>query len=84
MNKIEIEPILRAKPVLNITGDSQSGLYAKMADGTFPRPVRIGLRSVGWPAGDVAAINAARIAGKSDAEIRALVAKLHAARKAAA
>jgi prophage regulatory protein len=45
--------------------------------------VQIGPRAVGWPSCEVAAINAARIAGKSDVEIRALVAKLEAARKSA-
>jgi prophage regulatory protein len=39
---------------------------------------------VGWPAHEVAALNAARIAGKADAEIRALVTHLEAARKAVA
>jgi prophage regulatory protein len=42
------------------------------------------LRAVGWPSEEVQALNAARIAGKSDEEIRALVVKLEAARKAAA
>jgi prophage regulatory protein len=46
--------------------------------------VRLGPRSVGWPASEVAAINTARIAGMTDDEIRALVVKLEAARKAAA
>jgi prophage regulatory protein len=39
---------------------------------------------VGWPSSEVAAINAARIAGKTDDEIRALVVKLEEARKAEA
>ena len=39
-------------------------------------------RSSGWPAREVAALNAARIAGKSDAEIRELVADLVAERAA--
>jgi len=39
---------------------------------------------VGWPAHEVATLNAARIAGKSDVEIRALVKDLEAARKTAA
>jgi prophage regulatory protein len=46
--------------------------------------VSLGGRAVGWPANEVAALNAARIAGKADAEIRVLVAQLEAARKAAA
>ena len=36
---------------------------------------------LGWPSGDVVAINAARIAGKNDKEIRALMVKLEADRK---
>ena len=48
-----------------------------------PRPVSLGPRAVGWPASEVAALNTARIAGKSDAEIRDLVASLQAARTAA-
>jgi prophage regulatory protein len=43
--------------------------------------VPIGARAVGWPEHEVTAINAARIAGKSDAEIRELVFRLEAARK---
>ena len=43
---------------------------------------RLGARAVGWPANEVAAINEARIAGWSDAKIRALVAELVAQRTA--
>jgi prophage regulatory protein len=39
---------------------------------------------VGWPANEVEALNAARIAGKSESEVRELVVKLEAARKTAA
>jgi prophage regulatory protein len=60
------------------------GLNLRIADGVFTHPVSLGGRAVGWPAHEVAALNAARIAGKPDAEIRTLVAQLEAARKAAA
>jgi prophage regulatory protein len=46
--------------------------------------VSLGGRAVGWPAHEVATLNAARIAGKPDNEIRKLVVQLEAARKAAA
>jgi prophage regulatory protein len=36
---------------------------------------------VGWPASEVTALNAGRISGKSNEEIRDLVVKLEAARK---
>jgi prophage regulatory protein len=52
--------------------------------GLFTQPVAIGLRAVGWPADEVDVLNAARIAGKTDEEVRALVVKLEAARKAMA
>lgn len=63
------------------TGKSRSGLYADIASGTFPKAVKTSSRSAAWPALEVAEINAARIAGKSDDQIRALVERLHAARK---
>lgn len=47
-------------------------------------PVLLGARSVGWPEHEIDAILLARIAGKTDAEIRELVAKLDAARRVAA
>jgi len=45
--------------------------------------VSLGGRAVGWPAHEVAALNTARIAGRSDAEVRDLLVKLEAARKTA-
>jgi prophage regulatory protein len=75
--------ILRLPTVKVRTGHSRSTLYLRIAEGLFPKPVSLGARAVGWPENEVAAINAARIAGKSDDEIRQLVATLHAARKTA-
>lgn len=75
--------ILRLPAVLRERGRSRSAHYLDIQQGLFTRPVSIGLRAVGWPSGEVAALNTARIAGNSDEEIRALVVKLEAARKAA-
>ncbi|ABD70544.1 phage transcriptional regulator, AlpA [Rhodoferax ferrireducens T118] len=73
--------ILRLRAVLAETGHrSHASIYSAVHAGTFTMPVQIGERSVGWPSDEVQAINAARIAGKSDADIRALVDQLHAAR----
>lgn len=76
--------ILRLPEVLRERGRSRSAHYQDIQQGLFTQPVAIGLRAVGWPAVEVSALNAARIAGKSDEEIRAQVLKLEAARKAAA
>ena len=76
--------ILRRKQVQARIGLSRSTLYLRIAEGTFPKPVSLGARAVGWPASEVEALNAARISGKSNSEIRDLVVKLEAARKTAA
>lgn len=75
--------ILRLPAVKAETGASRSTIYLRIQQGLWPRPVRLGPRSVGWPASEIAAINAARIAGHSDDAIRALVAMLEATRKVA-
>ena len=66
------------------TGYSRSTIYLRITQGLWPKPVSLGARAVGWPAHEVEAINAARIAGQSDEAIRELVARLEAARIAAA
>jgi prophage regulatory protein len=75
-----ITRISRLADVLNASGLSRSTLYLRVADGTFTSPVPLGSRLVGWPTAEVDAINKARIAGKSDNDIRALVATLQKAR----
>lgn len=77
-----IQTILRLPAVKAATGLSRSTLYLRIAHGVFTHPVSLGGRAVGWPAHEVAMLNAARIAGKSEAEIRALVAELEVARRA--
>lgn len=73
----------RRKEVEACLGRGRSSLYSDIKAGLFVKPVSIGARAVGWPSNEVDTIIAARIAGKSDEEIRALVLKLEAARKAA-
>jgi prophage regulatory protein len=73
--------ILRQPAVSTTSGNPKSTLYWRVSSGTFPRPVKIGARASGWIKSEVEAIVAARIAGKSDDEVRTLVAELHAARK---
>ena len=73
--------ILRMPAVKAETGHrSHASIYTAIKAGLFTTGVAIGQRSVGWPLNEVQAINAARIAGKTDAEIRELVKRLHAKR----
>lgn len=77
------QTIQRLRAVLHERGRSRSAHYLDIQQGLFTHSVQIGLRAVGWPASEVAALNAARIAGMTDDEIRALVVKMESARKAA-
>ncbi len=40
--------ILRCKQVEARTGLSRSTIYLRVQDGTFPRPINLGVRAVGW------------------------------------
>lgn len=59
---------------------SDASIYNEIHAGLFTTGVAIGQRAKGWPDYEVDAINAARVAGKSDDEIRELVKRLHAKR----
>jgi prophage regulatory protein len=73
--------ILRMPAVKAETGHrSHASIYNAIRAGLFPTGVALGARSVGWPDYEVKAINAARIAGQTDAQIKELVNRLHAKR----
>lgn len=73
--------ILRLPEVKRVLGHrADASVYNAIRDGLFTTGVAIGQRAKGWPDYECDAINAARISGKSDTEIRELVARLHADR----
>lgn len=73
--------ILRLTAVKAETGyRSNASIYNLIRAGLWTKPVPIGERAVGWPDDEVRAINAARIAGHADEQIRKLVKQLHAKR----
>ncbi len=78
------QKILRLPAVKSQSGLSRSTVYLRIAQRLWTKPVSLGGRAVGWPDSEVTAINAARISGKTNEEIRALVIRLEAARKSAA
>ena len=45
--------ILRRPEVEARTGLSRSTIYLKVAQGTFPKPINLGPRAVGWVAAEV-------------------------------
>nr|WP_321507830.1 AlpA family phage regulatory protein [uncultured Celeribacter sp.] len=45
--------IYRRPDVEKLVGLSRSTLYAMMAEGSFPKPIRLGKRAVGWRVADL-------------------------------
>lgn len=73
--------IIRLPEVLRRTAQSRSSHYESVKQGLFVPPFAIGPRARGYGDDETDELVAARIAGRPDAEIRALVVKLIAARK---
>ena len=73
--------ILRLPAVKKAMGHrADASIYNAIREGLFTTGVAIGQRAKGWPDYEVDAIITARIAGKTDAEIREVVKVLHARR----
>ena len=53
--------VLRREEVERVTGLPRSTIYDYMAAGTFPKPIKLGARSVGWLESEVQAWQKARI-----------------------
>lgn len=83
-NALTINAILRMRAVLDARGIEKSQQYLDIQGGLFTPPIKLGAKAIGWPQSEVAALNAARIAGKTNDQIRALVQQLVAARAALA
>ena len=61
-----IDRIIRRKELEKIVGLSRSSIYLRMSNGTFPKPIPLGGRSVGWLVSDIQAWIDARIAEAKD------------------
>lgn len=48
-----VSPILRRPDVQAVTGLSRSTIYKWMNEGSFPKPVKLGQRAVGWREADI-------------------------------
>lgn len=73
--------LLGTADLCSVCRASRATIYVWINDGLMVPPIKLGSKSSAYPASEVNAILAARIAGKSDDEIRALVIQLTAARK---
>ncbi|MEI6729748.1 MAG: AlpA family transcriptional regulator [Pseudomonadota bacterium] len=45
--------ILKLPDVINLTALSRSSIYAFIQKGIFPKPIRLGERSVGWKSDEI-------------------------------
>ena len=68
--------ILRSARAQKLTGRPRSSFYQQISQGLLPPPIKLGTRAVGWLASEIEAVNKARVQGKSDDEIKILVASL--------
>lgn len=55
--------MVRLAEVIRSSGLSRSSIYAGVKEGTFPKPVKIGKRSVAWSSEDISNWIAERING---------------------
>lgn len=53
--------ILRRKQVEHRTGLSRSTIYLRIQEGSFPRPINLGARAVGWLENEIEAWLVARL-----------------------
>lgn len=74
--------LLREWGVREKTCESRAPFYKRLAEGLYTKPVKLG-RTSAWPEHEIDAILTARIAGATDNEVAALVARLHRDRTAA-
>ena len=50
---LEPDRIVRLKTFLSRTGLSRSTIYRKIAEGTFPTQIKIGVNGTGWHESDI-------------------------------
>ncbi len=73
--------ILRLPEVKQRSGLSRSSIYLYISKGLWPKPISLGVRAVGWPSNEIDTVLSARIAGKSNLEIRNSITEMELNRK---
>jgi prophage regulatory protein len=59
-----LRKFMRLPAVKAATGECRSTIYQKVKAGTFPKPVKLGAKAVGWVEDEIAAYNEAKIAAR--------------------
>lgn len=60
------DQFLRLPAVVSKVGWSRVTIYRAVKDGRFPKPVKLGPRSIAWPESEIAAWQQARIAERDE------------------
>lgn len=60
--KIKLRRFLRLPQVQQLVGHGRSWIYAAVAKGEFPKPIKLGPQTVAWDEEEIAEWQAARIA----------------------
>jgi prophage regulatory protein len=71
--------IIRLKEVKHATGLGRSTIYKYISEGSFPKPVSLGDRAVGWVESEVTGWVMARIEARDSHEPLTVVSQLKAA-----
>jgi prophage regulatory protein len=61
-----VRRIIRLRQVEEVTGEKRSTIYKRISEGEFPKPVKLGAKSVVEE--EIAAYNEARIAARDAAQ----------------
>lgn len=64
LEELRFRRILRRRDVEAATGLSRSAIYKQILEGTFPKPVPLSPRAVGWASWEVAAWILGRVADR--------------------
>jgi len=73
--------LIKNPEVLALIAKSNTTLYSDIKLGLMTPPIQLGKNSVAGPEHEIHAINAARVSGKTDDELRLFVAELVEKRK---
>lgn len=71
--------LIRLKEVKHATGLGRSTIYKYISEGSFPKPVSLGDRAVGWVESEVTSWVMARIEARDTQEFLTTVSQLKAA-----
>ena len=62
----KVKRFIRLPEVINRTGYRRTSIYEKIAEGTFPAPIKLGPRAVAWVSEEIEEWMDARVAERDE------------------